>query len=185
MKTLDAVNTILPMLGTLPVTSLDTKNPTVSKIQAALLLHRQSVLAVGWWFNRKTILLYPDSSGNISAPANTLSLYNVDSYDILTVVDGLLYSMTADTNVFSGPVHVSVILDVPTFDALPASVALYVMYLAAFQVYVSTLEVDAVARSIEQQAVAAAAHVAQENLRQQRYSTTRGSAWQRICRALG
>lgn len=69
---LDIINQMLASTGTSPLTSNDTNHPFYMKAASKLDIVSNSVQARGWWFNRRTHTLRPNTDGEIVIPSTAL-----------------------------------------------------------------------------------------------------------------
>lgn len=132
---LDAVNSILAVIGEMPVTTLEgTLNADAVLASRMLEDVVRDVLVEGWYFNTDhNMELTPDVNGNIEL-ADTVINVDVDprySIDVDVVQRGnRLYDKKNHTYTFTKPLKgVSMTLFLE-FDELPASVKQYVLGLA-------------------------------------------------------
>lgn len=184
LKILDAINNILPHLGEAPVTTVNTRHPTVALIVQALDLARQSLLAEGWWFNEEQRVLYTDPEGHLQAPINILALYS--NSDVMLEPRGeFIYNLSAGTNIFAIGTNypVRLVVDLP-FEHLPSYAALYLQYSAAITVYTQDFGVEKVVTALGQSAAMAYNMLEQEELRKRKYTGTSNNAMYEIASAL-
>ena len=125
MELLTAVNRILPTLGEHPVTSLNTKHPTIAVVLPKIKLKVDDLTLQGYWFNTFKVTLYPDSEGGIAMPVDTLSFIPNSAPAIQR--GRKLYNADKQSYIWAEPIEAVIITRVP-FEELPESVALYVMY---------------------------------------------------------
>ncbi|URQ05184.1 tail tubular protein A [Acinetobacter phage APK127v] len=185
MTLLEAVNAILPYLGQHVITRVeDSRNPTVSRIVAAIDRQRKSVLAEGHWFNEvpnKVLLLNTDKT--IDAPLNTLAIYG--NTKRVAKRGPKLYDIDNDTRYFTGPVKVKVIYDYP-FEELPEYAAQYITYLAGIEVYVSDYGMENSIQLMTERKEANRLLLVQENMRNRKWNSNdaamRRSRFQRYLR---
>lgn len=136
---LEAVNTILRVMGDSPVSTLDTADPESAEAAIALqtLRHEsRSVQTKGWHWNTEIELtVTPDVNGYINLPTNCL---RVDSLAYLgggpvsdVVVRGTrLYDRKKHTYVFPQPFKVDMVIMLP-FEDLPEAARRFIAMIAA------------------------------------------------------
>lgn len=172
MDLLTAVNQILPKLGERPVTSTDSKSPTLAVILPQLDADRMMLLQTGWWFNLfEGVKLYPDSEGGVAIPDDTLS-FIADRNQEPVVVRGTKLMRTRDMSfVFpvGTPITGTLIQDV-AFAELPESAARYVLYTALITCYATDIGLEQVVQMWQQYAKAALGSMEQEHMRQRHYT---------------
>lgn len=173
MQLLDALNQILPKLGERPVTSTDSKSPTLAMVIPQINTDRASCLQQGWWFNTfKNVSLYPDSEGGLAVPDDTLS-FVANKGQPMIVTRGTKF-LNAGTQSYIFPVGTPIvgtlIQDIPNFDELPESTAKYVLYTALVTCYATDIGLESVVNLWSGYAKAAEAAMEQEHLRQMQYT---------------
>lgn len=131
---LQAVNRMLSALGEAPVNSITSTTDSQTALCLVVLDECLSdVLLEGWAFNSEKDVTYQlDSNSQIALPADVIDLVS-KSQDV-TIRDGLVYSRTTHTNVFSAPLTLNV-LYYQDFDAIPEAARAYVAARAARTVY--------------------------------------------------
>lgn len=169
MELLEAVNTVLPILGEHIVTRVEgARHPTVDLITSAIERKRKAVLSEGWWFNTANRTLAPDTQGYIAAPASIIAIYGVDCP--LEVGGSRLFNLETDSRMFEQPVTVKLIKDIE-FDKLPYSCAIYITYLAAYEVYLQDYGLDNTAQALKMEANGYYQTFSQENMRKRKYNS--------------
>lgn len=182
MDLLKAVNSILPKLGEHPVTSVDIKHPTLAVILPQLEETRRSLLMDGWWFNQFKTKLYPDSEGGVAVPADCLSF--VPSGNVRTVVRASRLFNPSDLSYkFSAPVEGVITLDV-SFNELPESAALWVLYTALVIVYATDIGLEEVVQLWRGEEGKAQAMFEREFMRQMKFTTRSSRRFGNLRRAL-
>jgi len=133
---LSAVNSILGSIGQSPVTTLDYENPEISFIYNILTEVNKDVQNEGWHFNiEKHVKESPDSSNNITVPANVLRLDLNDnladkSMDLIKR-NGKLYDKVKHTDVFTAAeLYLDYVYLYP-FEDIPNVFQRYITYRAA------------------------------------------------------
>lgn len=183
MQLITAVNLIMPKLGERPVTSLDTKHPTLAIILPVLEHQMREVLMRGWWFNTSRITLYPDSEGFIDKPQACLSFLPDGSLNV--VVRGeRMYDMTNRTFKFAGKVSGEYI-EAIDFEELPESVANYIWYSTLVQAYLTDIGLEQIVEQWSNEAQSAEAVATAEHLRNKKFSTRKSPRFIRLRRAMG
>lgn len=182
MDILRAINLILPALGEHPVSSVDSKHPTVAIILQNLQSELDEVLIRGWWFNTYKNVLYPDPEGVIVLPSNTLSVLTIRERGVQRGTK--LFNRDTQTFVWSGGVRVEIIerLD---FEDVPESAAQFILYTGMVKSYLTDIGRESVVQEWQQIAGRALNNMEAEHFRNMRYSTTNSRRYQRIRRALG
>lgn len=181
MELIDAVNLILPKLGEHPVTTLDSKHPTLAVIIPQIELELDNIVQPGWWFNTTRTTLYPDLNGDIYIPTDTLDFL---ADDRVTAIRGTqLMDMTNDTPKFSAPVKGERTLRL-SFNMLPESAAKAVLYKACVSAYVTDIGMGQDVQAWQRDFNSAYAIMEAEHLRQRRYSTKYSRRFQNIRRAM-
>lgn len=171
MDLLRAVNKVLPKLGESPVTSLDTRNPTVSLILEAVDTQKRDVLLPGWWFNKFERTLYPaPSTKAIAIPPGTLSVRPM--HRVKAVVRGA-FLIHGDTGAaqWDAPVEVELIDDV-AFGDLPEAAAQYIFYMALVETYLTDIGMEAVVQQWQSLSAGAHSTLLSEHLQNRKKSTT-------------
>lgn len=132
---LEAVNTILAVVGSAPLNSLS--GSQTAEDRAAVLVLDEVVREIcirGWHFNTEYgVSLVPDNSGNIVIPENFARVdLDVPSYPRKNVVikDGKLYDKEGHSFSWGGPVKATVIY-LYDFEELPEIARQYAMIRAA------------------------------------------------------
>lgn len=181
MDLLTAVNRILPVLGERPVTSLDTRNPTLAMLLPKIDTKIEDVSTQGYWFNTFKVTLYPDEAGEVAVPTDTLAF---TPSKVEAIVRGKrLFNPDDMTYVFSGPVEGVLITRVP-FNELPESVASLVWYSTLVDAYVTDIGMESSVNEWRGQAMNAEARMTSEHLRNRKYSTASSPRFQRIRQAM-
>ena len=133
---LDAVNTMLSVIGEAPVNTLDASSQTTDVAMAKSMLDEVSreVQAHGWHFNREyEVSLIPDASNNIAIPSNAarIDVEPADSRTKQYVQRGdKLYNKTDQTFTITAAKKCTItyMLD---WDDLPETARQYIMIRAA------------------------------------------------------
>lgn len=180
MELLTAVNRILPTLGEHPVTSLNTKHPTLAIILPKIDLKIDDLTIQGYWFNTFDVALYPDSEGGIAIPVDTLTF--VPTKEPAIQRGRKLYNAASQTYVWTKPVDALITTRIP-FAELPESMALFVMYSVMVTSYVTDIGLEQDVQLWQSEMAKAEARVMSEHLRNMKYSTRKTQRFQRIERA--
>lgn len=181
MQLLTAVNRIMPILGERPVTSLDTKHPTLALLLPKLDTKLEDVSTVGWWFNSFNTTLYTDEAGEITIPLDTLAFIPLCTAAV--VRGGKLYNPATMSYVFDSAVPGELIQRVP-FEQLPETAASYVWYSALVDAYVTDIGMEQNVQEWMRQAGLAQVRMEAEHLRHKKYSTYNNPRFQRVRAAL-
>lgn len=144
---LEAVNTILSVIGESPISSLQEGAAVADAVLAQSTLSEVSrqVQTKGWHFNvDKGIKLLPTNSGEIILPANCLRVDSVaDDFGVDVAQRGnRLYNRTTHTFTFDGEITVDMVVLLP-FDELPQAARHYVTIKAARVFQARTVGSDA------------------------------------------
>lgn len=131
MNLLHAINKIITSSGLSQIASENTNNPHFTEAQALLLAKSSELQTRGWWFNKRTIELTPDAQGRLKIPTGVLSIDATDRRIRVTKRGEHLYDYLNNTDVFSEPLLVNVILLVPFLD-LPESAQICIANWAAY-----------------------------------------------------
>lgn len=184
MTLLEIVNSILPAMGENPVSSLDSRNPTVGMILTAIDYKRRELLSRGWWFNRVKIEVVPDVRGVYKLPDNALQW----TYEeVPSILQGkvLLNPENSLTSVFEGVGNIKgeIVCDVE-FDDLPNSFKNWLAVAAKISVYVSDIGTGGVLEIWQADAYRLEALVMNEHVRNLNYSTAKSRRFRRIQSAI-
>ena len=182
MDLLTAVNTILPFLEANPVTTVDTKHPTVAAILASIDNARLLTLSDGYWFNkeRKTFFLTPENK--ILAPLNTLALYPTQNQNY-EIRGDYIYDLDNSTFTFTQGFDAVVYMDIQ-FEELPLFAALTVQWRAAVNAYTQDYGMEGTIKLLMEREREADALLERENLRKLQYSAMRSNPGFRYLNAL-
>lgn len=184
MNLLTAVNEILPKLGERPVTSVDSKSPTLAVILPQIEAETNLVLSTGWWFNKFTgVELYPDSEGNLMVPEDTISFVPNRSFDGLVQRGERFFNGKTRSYHFTEKVTGTLIQYVP-FDDLPPNAQRFVLYSALVTIYATDIGLEQVVSLWRQYAQLALAQMEQEHLRHRHYNVKQNSRYVRLRAAM-
>lgn len=181
MDLLTAVNRILPKLGEHPVTSLNTKHPTLAILIPQIDSTLEELLMPGWWFNTFDTKLYPDSEQGVELPTETLSFVPNTANAIQR--GRKLYNGETMNYLWTEPVEGVIITKMP-FDELPESVASLVFYNALVSAYVTDIGLEKELQVWQTLAQAAERRMFSEHLRNRKYTTQRSPRYIRYRSAL-
>ena len=177
MELLSAVNLVLPALGEHVVTSVNPKHPTVNLIVQNMTQQRRELLGRGWWFNTRTVMMYPNTDGEIHLPEETLSVLSPNA-----VQDGdKLVDPTTLYDKWTTGQKCVLYLD-REFNRLPEYAANVVLYRALVAAYLTDIGREALLQDWQAKEQLNYAHLTAEHLRNRNYSTRRSGAYQRIVR---
>lgn len=168
-REIDAVNTLLSIVGELPVTTLE------GPLNADALLARRTLQDTliefqneGWWFNTEdNFLLVPDSQGeiNVAESVRNVDIDPRDSFDVDVVLRGRkLYDRKNHTYKFTRPLKVK-LTHALAFDDLPQSAKNYVIAWAALRYQVKVLGVTDMHTALSQDYVQARTTFINEDIR--------------------
>lgn len=182
MDLLTAVNTILPFLETNPVTTIDSKHPTVAAILASIDNARLLTLSDGYWFNkeRKTFYLTPESK--ILAPTSTLALYPTKNQNY-EIRGDYIYDLDNGSFTFTEGFDATIYTDIK-FEELPLFAALTVQWRAAVDTYTQDYGIESTVKMLIERESEALALLERENLRKLQYSAMRSNPGFRYMSAL-
>jgi hypothetical protein len=182
MELLTAVNLILPKLGEHTVTSTSAKHPTLGIILPMIEMKQRQLLTRGWWFNtQKTVTLYPDSTGMIARPFDLLELQTADGPVALR--KEYLWNTETGTFVFTQPIVGTGVYFVEFWD-MPEEAALYVVYSAAVEAYLTDIGREAVVQEWKELEARAWADLQMHHLRQKRHTTRTNPRFQKLRAAM-
>lgn len=172
MRSLDAVNAVLPYFSEQPVTNLDDRNPTVGMLLTGMQQTADDLLTEGYWFNTRKAELHPDDTGRIKYPLHVLSCYADPQYvygapKALTQRGGYLWDVQRATWLFDTSVRV-VLVERLKFEDLPTHAAQCVMYRSAAQLYLAQFGSDSIYETITRLGSHAFIQLTQEHLRNTR-----------------
>jgi len=184
MDLLNAVNEILPKLGEHPVTSLDSKSPTLGIIVPQITAEIDLLLQAGWWFNKFTnVDIFPNSEGGIDVPDDTLSFIpNWDSGNVVQRGEQF-YSGDTRSYIFTKKITGTLIQRL-AFEDLPESAARMCLYSALVTCYVTDIGLEQTVQIWQQYAQQAQANMEQEHLRQRKYTIKDSPRYGRLRRAM-
>lgn len=185
MQKLKAINAILPKLGEHPVTSIDSRNPTLGVILPQIDLEIDQVLMSGWWFNTFDVELFPNSEGEIAVPDDTLSFISNPGEPELVQRGDRFYNMATRTYEF--PVGRGIhgkLRQRMDFEELPESVAQYVLYSALVTIYITDIGLEQVVQQWASYATQAGAAMEQEHLRHKKYTIKNSRRYRNLRNAM-
>ena len=139
---LSAVNSILGSIGQSPITTLQASggvdplaNPEISFIKNLLDEVNKDVQVSGWHFNTQhRVKQSPDANGNYIVPQNSI-LYDISDGQIdrdtdVTKIDGKLYDLVHQTDVFTKDYYYDIIT-LYRFADVPPAIQRYIIARAA------------------------------------------------------
>lgn len=135
MDKLTAVNNMLKMIGTRPVSTLSVKHPDVVDAEAALDDWTGRVCEHGWWFNKRmNITLTRNLQNEIEVPDTYLSFLYTDRdthamYPYMTKLSGKMFNTELNTFTFDMDVTLTWYVRV-SWEELPIMAQQYAMYSA-------------------------------------------------------
>ena len=117
-STLEVVNSMLGLLGELPVNSITDPHTLIPAALAAITNQNALVQVDFWWFNVEYPTLIPQAgSGLILVPEDAASVDSLTQYPRLAVRGNRLYNLDAITDVFTQPMRVRLHRVLPFSDA--------------------------------------------------------------------
>lgn len=124
---LEAVQTILPLMGYVPVVSLDESNSEVPKVLRLLAVSKGQLLAGHrWWFQKIHREVLPDSNGRYRLGADSVGFRPDNPEQAVYFNHELVHPRTGNPADIQGPVPGWEVLDVE-FEALPAAARLWII----------------------------------------------------------
>lgn len=106
-STLEVVNSMIGLLGELPVNSINDPHTLIPAALAAINNQNSLVQVDFWWFNVEYPTLIPQKgSGLILLPEDAASVDSLTQYPRLAVRGNRLYNLDAITDVFTQPMRV-------------------------------------------------------------------------------
>jgi len=160
---LEIVNAMLAVNGEAPASSVESTNPAVIQAVNALDRLNKKVQARGWWFNKETIMLSPDTDGIVVLPQNTLSVDPVDPNSPYVQRGESLYDRINNTRVISEQVNcrLKLLLDV---EEVPETAAAYLMDKACKEYYTDDDGDEQKIRNLEKREAESYAYFFREHL---------------------
>ena len=117
-STLEVVNSMLGLLGELPVNSITDPHTLIPAALAAITNQNALVQVDFWWFNVEYPTLIPQAgSGLILVPEDATSVDSLTQYPRLAVRGNRLYNLDDITDVFTQPLRVRLHRVLPFSDA--------------------------------------------------------------------
>lgn len=117
-STLEVVNSMLGLLGELPVNSITDPHTIIPAALAAITNQNALVQVDFWWFNVEYPTLIPQAgSGLILVPEDAASVDSLTQYPRLAVRGNRLYNLDDITDVFTQPLRVRLHRVLPFSDA--------------------------------------------------------------------
>ena len=117
-STLEVVNSMLGLLGELPVNSIADPHTLIPAALAAITNQNALVQVDFWWFNVEYPTLIPQAgSGLILVPEDAASVDSLTQYPRLAVRGNRLYNLDDITDVFTQPMRVRLHRVLPFSDA--------------------------------------------------------------------
>lgn len=184
MDLLKAVNEILPKLGEHPVTSLDSRSPTLGVILPQIDSEIALLLQPGWWFNAfRNVELFPNSEGGIDVPDDTLSFIpNKGQPDIVQRGEQFFNGATR-SYIFTQTIT-GTLIQTLTFEELPESAARFVLFSALITIYATDIGLEQVVQLWQSYAQNAQANMEQEHLRHRQFTVKSSRQYQKLRRAM-
>ena len=154
--TTSAVNLMLSSINEAPIADIGTTDFYLAlEAQTFITTATLDLLAIGWTFNRRVITIEPDNSKHIVLPSNLLRIEQTDYCNSTTVVGGKLFDIPNNTDTFSTPVQMQILVAID-YNDLPYLAQRYVAIKAArpFQMEkVGSIEKDSVLQRDELNAI--------------------------------
>lgn len=165
LNRLYAINMILPALGEKPVTSLESRNPTVQIALNALDVAVREMLSRGWFFNRFRVKLYPDPDGTIVLPEGCIGWYEHTRHGSVQKGDKLFNTKTLSDKFPNVPYVEGTVRLSRTFEELPSQFQFYTVYKARDKAYKDDLGMDEVVQEWRMELARAEAAMMVEEVR--------------------
>lgn len=177
MTELEAVNLILRALGEHPVTTVDTRHPTVQLALAELNARRRVILLHGYWFNHWHITLTPDISGYVYIPSGMLS-FQADEPNRYVIIGDRLYDTLNQTYTITYALSGQSTVDI-SFEDMPVQARVVVANQAAIKAYGVDIGLDANAQTYQAETQEALDLLNAEHSRQRAFSSRSRRNWRR------
>jgi len=164
MSELEALNMLLRLIGSSPVSSVDTNHPDVANAMACLTRNNKKAQKRGWWFNTSYNVMYsPDVAGNIIIPSQILSVLTTD---VNIVKRGTkLYNNYTSSFTFSETVTVIREIRLLEWEDLPSCMQEFIVYTAGAEFVRDELEDPNKEASLKQDAGLAMIDIKTEELK--------------------
>ena len=127
MQRLSVLNACLATMGQKPLASIDERHPLRAAALALLDQHNRAVQSRGWWFNRETLTISPDTDGRIILPGDCLTARARDRLLRCAARGPVLYNLSDATDQFSSSIDLSIVRLLP-FEYLEEVAAQYIAY---------------------------------------------------------
>lgn len=171
MLLLDAINEVLPKLGEHPVTSTDSKSPTLAVIIPQINNTLRNKLTSGYWFNSFELTLYPNSEQEIDVPEGTL-MFTPHAGQANAIQRGEQFFNGGTMNFkFPVPSVKGILVQTVPFEQLPESAAQLVLYEALVTIYVTDIGIEAVVQEWQRMRADAEKRLSKEHLLNRKYTT--------------
>lgn len=183
MTLLESINLCLHALGETRVSSTDIRHPTVDLARSTIAIKQRALLESGKWFNTTRVRMYPNDEGRVEYPVDALTVQDANGRVVYTMRGKMLFNVTDNTQLFTGPVDLIVMYDVD-FEDLPECVATVVTYRAVRAMYVGDFGNDSsVSDHIQNEQMA---YLTMETLhmRNMQYNTRRRRGYRKYRNAL-
>jgi len=132
MTKLEAVNLVLMACGQPPTSSLDTGGPSsVGIVERLIDQEATATQTEGWHFNRRSnVVITRDVDNKVPVPANVLAIDIEQSPVNVTHINGFLYDLDDNTDVFTFDPTVNYVLNI-AWDQVPVYVRNFIAHQAA------------------------------------------------------
>ncbi|APD18159.1 tail tubular protein A [Vibrio phage JSF7] len=170
MDKLTAVNNMLKMIGTRPVSSLSVRHPDVVDAEAALDDWTGRVCEIGWWFNKRmNITLARNLQKEVEVPDTYLGFLYTDRdthhmYPYMTKLNNKMFNTEKNTFEFDMDLTLTWYVRV-SWEELPIQAQQYVLYSAGADLVRDKIEDSYKEQSLRQDAERAFALLDAEQLR--------------------
>lgn len=140
MNIVEAVNEVLLALNELPLDANDNISdiPIAVVAEKEILIAKKNILGLGWYFNKMTVSLSPNSAGYIIVPKSFLSVDGSGSNNTITVRDWKLFDKSTLSYKFNKKVECDIIEDL-NFDDIPFIFSSYIVATATIKAHLSII----------------------------------------------
>lgn len=142
-----AVNMILPAMGEKPVTSIESRNPTVQIVLNALDTACRELQGRGWYFNRYKVKLYPNQENQFVLPDKCIGWYDESGHGSVQR-GGALFNPRTLSHDFPGVTSITGTVRLGMdFEEMPQAFQFYAVYKARDKAYKDDLGMDEVVQA--------------------------------------
>lgn len=159
---LSTINEALSAVGLQRVTSLDSRYPAFVKALAVYERVSQEVQEKGWWFNRSSVVLSPNTNGQVLVPAKSVVVIPENSRYVLR--DRFLWDTETRTDILNTTVR-AVLIEMLDFEDLPPSAATYIAKRTVYEHFLDEEGTEPKLTRYERAAMGAWASLKQDELK--------------------